>query len=61
MVKYFVFLFFLFPSIIFAGPLDLEEIKKECFKEYQNESSNEYTKCLKTKINNILYKKKNDN
>ena len=61
MIKYFVFLLTVFPSIILAGPLDLEEIKKECFKKYQSESSNEYTKCLKTKINNILYKKKNDN
>ena len=44
MIKYFVFLLTVFPSIIFAGPLDLEEIKKECFKKYQSESSNEYTK-----------------
>jgi len=38
-----------------AGPLDIEEIKKECLQEYKNESSEKYTQCLKTKVNDILY------
>ena len=55
MIKYYVILIF-FSSVSIAGPLDIEEIKKECLLEYKNESSEKYTKCLKFKINNILYK-----
>ena len=49
-------LIFFFSSALIAGPLDIEKIKKECLQEYKNESSEKYTKCLKFKINNILYK-----
>ena len=55
MIKYYVILIF-FSSVSIAGPLDIEKIKKECLLEYKNESSEKYTKCLKFKINNILYK-----
>ena len=56
MIKYCVILILLFSSVLTAGPLDIEKIKKECLQKYKNESSEKYTKCLKFKINNILYK-----
>jgi hypothetical protein len=56
MIKYYVFLVFFISTILKAGPLDIESIKKECLLEYKNESSEKYTQCLKSKINNILYK-----
>ena len=55
MIKYYVILILLFSSVLTAGPLDIEKIKKECLQKYKNESSEKYTECLKIKINNILY------
>jgi len=59
MIKYYIILSLFFSFSVIAGPLDIEEIKKECFEEYNNESSKEYTKCLKVKINNVLFDKIN--
>jgi hypothetical protein len=58
MIKYYIILSIAYSSIALCGPLDIEAIKKECLKKYKNESSKEYTKCLKVKINDILFKKK---
>ena len=55
MIKYYIILILFISSILKAGPLDIEAIKKECLLEYKNESSEKYTQCLKIKINNILY------
>ena len=55
MIKYYVILILLISNILKAGPLDIEAIKKECLLEYKNESSEKYTQCLKTKVNDILY------
>ena len=55
MNKYYVILILFITSILQAGPLDIEAIKKECLVEYKNESSEKYTQCLKTKVNDILY------
>ena len=57
MIKYYIILIFLSSSFLIAGPLDIESIKKECLKKHKNESSEEFTECLKIKINNILYYK----
>ena len=57
MIKYYIILIFLYSSSLIAGPLDIESIKKECLKKHKNESSEEFTECLKIKINNILYDK----
>ena len=57
MIKYYGILILFITSILQAGPLDIEAIKKECLLEYKNESSEKYTKCLKFEINKLLYKK----
>ena len=55
MVKYYIILILFISYSLKAGPLDIEEIKKECLQEYKNESSDKYTQCLKTKVNDKLY------
>lgn len=55
MVKYYIILILFISYSLKAGLLDIEAIKKECLQEYKNESSEKYTQCLKTKVNDILY------
>ena len=55
MVKYYIILILFISYSLKADPLDIEAIKKECLQEYKNESSEKYTQCLKTKVNDILY------
>tara|TARA_B100000686_G_scaffold10950_1_gene10976 strand:- start:6828 stop:7013 length:186 start_codon:yes stop_codon:yes gene_type:complete len=54
-----LFLTFFYSFIIYSGPLDIEDIKKECLKKFETENSDEYTKCIKDEVNKNLHNKPN--